>query len=100
MVPRAASRPAARMAGRRPRAPQGGGGPLRRRGGVARPVAPPVPEPFGPLHADWHIGAVKIRRATEADEALIRELWEAFEEEVPEPEGFLPETWEQEWGDV
>ena len=43
---------------------------------------------------------MKIRRATEADEALIRELWESFEEEVPGPDGFLPETWEQEWADV
>ena len=41
-----------------------------------------------------------IRRATEADEATIRELWEEFQQEVPEPNGFIPETWEQEWDDV
>jgi ribosomal protein S18 acetylase RimI-like enzyme len=43
---------------------------------------------------------VTIRRATEADEATIRELWEEFQLEVPEPAGFEPETWEQEWEDV
>jgi ribosomal protein S18 acetylase RimI-like enzyme len=31
---------------------------------------------------------VKIRRATEADEALVKELWEEFNAEVPEPAGF------------
>ena len=40
-----------------------------------------------------------IRRATEADEPILRELWEEFEREVPEPVG-EPETWEQEWGDT
>jgi ribosomal protein S18 acetylase RimI-like enzyme len=40
---------------------------------------------------------VKIRRATEADEAILRELWEEFEAEVPDPEGFVAETWEQDW---
>jgi ribosomal protein S18 acetylase RimI-like enzyme len=43
---------------------------------------------------------VKIRRAAEADQEILRELWEEFEAEVPEPEGFTPETWEQEWADV
>ena len=41
--------------------------------------------------------ALSVRRATEADEAMLRELWEEFEREVPEPAGFEPETWEQEW---
>ncbi len=41
-----------------------------------------------------------IRRATVADEAVVRELWEEFELEVPEPEGFEPETWEEEWRDT
>lgn len=41
-----------------------------------------------------------IRRATEADEAILRELWEDFEQEVPEPPGFEPETWDEEWVDV
>jgi ribosomal protein S18 acetylase RimI-like enzyme len=44
--------------------------------------------------------ALTIRRATEADEALLRELWEEFEREVPEPAGFEPETWAQEWADT
>ena len=40
-----------------------------------------------------------IRRATEADEAVLRELWEEFEREVPwEIED--PETWEDEWKDT
>jgi ribosomal protein S18 acetylase RimI-like enzyme len=43
---------------------------------------------------------VNIRRATEADEAILRELWEEFEAEVPEPEGFEPESWEEEWKDT
>jgi ribosomal protein S18 acetylase RimI-like enzyme len=42
---------------------------------------------------------VTIRRATEADEAVLRDLWEEFEREVPEPIG-EPETWEQEWADT
>jgi GNAT superfamily N-acetyltransferase len=43
---------------------------------------------------------VNVRRAAEADEAILRELWEEFEAEVPEPEGFVAETWEQEWRDT
>lgn len=43
---------------------------------------------------------MKIRRATEADQAILRELWEEFEAEVSAPEGFVPETWEQEWRDI
>ena len=43
---------------------------------------------------------MNVRRATDADEAILRELWEEFEAEVPEPEGFTPETWEQEWRDT
>ena len=41
-----------------------------------------------------------VRRATEADEPAIRELWTEFEQEVPEPPGFVPETWEEEWTDT
>jgi ribosomal protein S18 acetylase RimI-like enzyme len=44
--------------------------------------------------------AVTIRRAAEADEAVLRELWQEFEREVPEPEGFDAESWEQEWADT
>jgi GNAT superfamily N-acetyltransferase len=43
---------------------------------------------------------VTIRRATEADEAILRELWEEFETEVPDPEGFTPETWIEDWADT
>jgi ribosomal protein S18 acetylase RimI-like enzyme len=42
---------------------------------------------------------VKIRRATDADQAVLRELWEEFQLEVPEPDGFEAETWDQEWAD-
>jgi ribosomal protein S18 acetylase RimI-like enzyme len=44
--------------------------------------------------------AVTIRPASEADEQALRELWEEFEREVPEPPGFEPETWEREWTDT
>jgi ribosomal protein S18 acetylase RimI-like enzyme len=40
-----------------------------------------------------------IRRATEADEAILRELWEEFEREVPW-EIEEPETWADEWPDT
>src|SRR5581483_9791389 len=43
--------------------------------------------------------AVTIRAATEADEPILRELWQAFEAEVPAPPEDV-ETWEQEWADV
>jgi ribosomal protein S18 acetylase RimI-like enzyme len=43
---------------------------------------------------------VNVRRATEGDETILRELWEEFEAEVPEPPGFVPETWEEEWSDT
>jgi ribosomal protein S18 acetylase RimI-like enzyme len=40
-----------------------------------------------------------FRRATEADEAVLRELWEEFEREVPWPVED-PETWADEWPDT
>ncbi len=40
-----------------------------------------------------------IRRATEADETTLRELWEEFEREVPYPFG-EGEPWEDEWQDT
>lgn len=40
-----------------------------------------------------------IRRATEADEPALRELWEEFEREVPW-EVETPETWADEWTDT
>ncbi len=43
---------------------------------------------------------MNVRRATLADEAALRELWEEFEREVPEPPGTTPETWQEEWADV
>jgi ribosomal protein S18 acetylase RimI-like enzyme len=43
---------------------------------------------------------VTIRRATISDEQVLRELWEEFETEVPEPGGFQPETWEEEWAQL
>jgi ribosomal protein S18 acetylase RimI-like enzyme len=43
---------------------------------------------------------MNIRRATIVDENALRELWEEFEREVPEPPGATPETWDEEWADV
>ena len=86
VVPRAPPRTAARLAGRRPRAPQGGRRSLRCRGARARPTPRPVPEPVRALPPHRMADAtMTIRRATEADEAILRELWEEFEPEVPEP---------------
>jgi ribosomal protein S18 acetylase RimI-like enzyme len=42
---------------------------------------------------------VNVRRATEADEATLRALWEEFEAEVPLPIE-EPEPWAEEWGDT
>jgi ribosomal protein S18 acetylase RimI-like enzyme len=42
---------------------------------------------------------VKIRRATEADEPILHELWSEFELEVPAPPGFA-ESWEEAWVDL
>jgi ribosomal protein S18 acetylase RimI-like enzyme len=42
---------------------------------------------------------VNVRRATEADEAILRELWEEFEVEVPWELG-EPEGWADEWKDT
>jgi ribosomal protein S18 acetylase RimI-like enzyme len=43
---------------------------------------------------------VNVRPATEADEPILRELWQEFEAEVPEPEGWVPETWEEAWAAI
>jgi ribosomal protein S18 acetylase RimI-like enzyme len=43
---------------------------------------------------------VTVRPATADDEAVLRELWGEFEQEVPEPPGFTPESWEEEWRDT
>ena len=42
---------------------------------------------------------MKIRRATEADETALHELWKEFVAEVPEPAGAIPETWDEEWAE-
>ncbi|HZO62511.1 MAG TPA: GNAT family N-acetyltransferase [Gaiellaceae bacterium] len=42
---------------------------------------------------------MRIRPATPADEAALRELWEEFETEIPAPPEFV-ETWDEEWQDV
>jgi ribosomal protein S18 acetylase RimI-like enzyme len=42
---------------------------------------------------------VNIRRVTEADAEIVRALWEEFEAEVPEPEGFRPDSWEEAWAE-
>jgi ribosomal protein S18 acetylase RimI-like enzyme len=40
---------------------------------------------------------MRVRAATEADEPVLHELWTEFEAEVPEPEGWVPETWDEAW---
>ena len=43
---------------------------------------------------------MKIRPATTDDEQALRGLWEEFEAEVPEPAGFQPDTWADDWSDM
>jgi ribosomal-protein-alanine N-acetyltransferase len=43
---------------------------------------------------------MRIRAATEADEPIVRELWAEFEAEVPEPAGFVGDTWNQAWAEI
>ncbi|HEX6702530.1 MAG TPA: GNAT family N-acetyltransferase [Gaiellaceae bacterium] len=43
---------------------------------------------------------MNVRPATEADEPILRKLWEEFEAEVPEPEGWVPDTWEKAWAGI
>ncbi len=42
---------------------------------------------------------MSIRRVTDADEAVVRTLWEEFEAEVPPPRGF-DESWDEAWNDL
>jgi ribosomal protein S18 acetylase RimI-like enzyme len=42
---------------------------------------------------------VTIRRTTQADRRLVRELWEQFEEELGGPD-YLRETWAEAWSDL
>jgi ribosomal protein S18 acetylase RimI-like enzyme len=43
---------------------------------------------------------VSIREVTEADAEAVRSLWEEFEAEVPEPEGFRPDSWAEAWAEL
>jgi ribosomal protein S18 acetylase RimI-like enzyme len=43
---------------------------------------------------------VNVRPATTTDRDAIHELWHEFEAEVPEPDGFAPETWEADWAEI
>jgi ribosomal protein S18 acetylase RimI-like enzyme len=43
---------------------------------------------------------MNIRRATEADEPVLRELWEEFERELPSAPTPERQTWEGEWASV
>jgi len=43
---------------------------------------------------------VNVRPATSADRDAIHELWQEFVTEVPEPEGFGPDSWETDWADI
>ena len=42
---------------------------------------------------------MNLRRATEAEEPLLRELWEEFVEELDDPP-YLRETWDEAWDDL
>ena len=43
---------------------------------------------------------MNIRRATAADEAVLRELVEEFNEEIPEPDDVGPASWDEEWASI
>ena len=43
---------------------------------------------------------MNVRPATDADERVLRELWEEFQAEVPEPPGFVADTWEEAWAEI
>jgi ribosomal protein S18 acetylase RimI-like enzyme len=43
------------------------------------------------------VDEMNIRRAAEADEAELSRLWADFCTEVPEPPGFPPEEWSEQW---
>ena len=61
-------------------------------------------DPFQNLSAhylfDRDANSMNIRRATEADEPVLRELWEECSAEVPSPPSPERRTWEGEWADV
>jgi ribosomal protein S18 acetylase RimI-like enzyme len=43
---------------------------------------------------------VNIRPVTPADADTVHELWQEYEQEIPEPEGFRPDTWEEAWSEL
>jgi len=43
---------------------------------------------------------LNIRRATVADEAVLHELIDEFNEEIPEPDDVGPESWDEEWASI
>jgi ribosomal protein S18 acetylase RimI-like enzyme len=43
---------------------------------------------------------VNIRPATPADRDALHELWQEFVAEVPEPDGFGPDSWETDWAEI
>jgi len=43
---------------------------------------------------------MNIRRATAADEGVLRELIAEFNAEIPEPDDVGPESWEDEWKEI
>jgi len=43
---------------------------------------------------------VNIRPGTPADKDALHDLWQEFVAEVPEPEGFGPDTWEADWAEL
>jgi ribosomal protein S18 acetylase RimI-like enzyme len=43
---------------------------------------------------------MNIRRATAADEAVLHELIDEFNEEIPEPDDVGPEGWDDEWSSI
>jgi ribosomal protein S18 acetylase RimI-like enzyme len=43
---------------------------------------------------------VNVRPAAASDADVLRELWEEFETEFPEPGGFVSDTWEEMWNEL
>jgi ribosomal protein S18 acetylase RimI-like enzyme len=43
---------------------------------------------------------VNIRPGTPADKDALHDLWQEFVTEVPEPEGFGSDTWEEDWAEL
>ena len=43
---------------------------------------------------------MNIRRATSADEAVLRELIDEFGAEIPEPDDVGAESWDDEWASI